>query len=125
MVITGGATTQPSQVDGTQYNINTLTAQTTHNSGSVAPNPSANNIVIAWFWHAGTSGWTFDAGFTGEIAFTANDVHLFYILNSANATEEFNATSDVNRDSGVILQMLEGAAAAATGGGRLTLLGVG
>jgi hypothetical protein len=111
MVVRGLATSQPSQVSGTTYLTNSVTGTTSHGSGgTVAPNPSGNNVLIAFLTHSGTSGWTFDADFAGEVALTANDLNAFYSLDETNATESYAATSDVNRDSATILLMLEGEA---------------
>lgn len=112
-VFRGCATSQPSQVSGTHYRTNSVTGTASHGSnGTVAPNPTSNNVMVAIFGHSGTTGWTYDTDFTGEVALTANDIQVFYRLDSPNATESYAATSDVNRDSACILQMLEGAAAA-------------
>jgi hypothetical protein len=95
------------------YSSATPSGTQTHASGSVTPS-SAENLFVAVT--SGTSAtWTPDANFTTDANGLVSDAlhrRILYRIQSAATAQNFTSTSDINRDSAVVLASFQG-----TGGG--------
>lgn len=78
---------------------------TTHDSGSVTP-PTADNVIVAAAMRNNAT-WTDDGAFTMVSAANANCM-MGYILQSSATAQEFNSTSDINRDSVMVIGAFAG-----------------
>lgn len=113
-----------SDQSGATTNGATESATQNHDSGSVTP-PTAENVVVVIMSRQNDT-YTDDGAFTSLPTGNANYHYWGYRIQSSATAQEFNATSTINRDSGIRIGAFAGTSGGGGGGSapRGLLLGV-